>query len=114
MNYGLPYKGSKNSIAKWIVSHLPASHAFVDLFAGGCAVTHAAMLSGKFNRFIANDISDIPQLFTDAVNGKYHNEERWISREDFFMLKDTIRMCVWCGVSGIIVRIICIIQRLNG
>lgn len=23
-------------------------------------------------------------------------------------------MCVWCGVSGIIVRIICIIQRLNG
>jgi len=47
MRYGLPYKGSKNGIAKKIVDALPAGEVFVDLFAGGCAVTHAAMLSGS-------------------------------------------------------------------
>ena len=88
MIYGLPYKGSKNSIAKWVISNIPKSHTFVDLFAGGCAVTHAAILSGKFDRFIANDITDVPQLFIDAINGKYRNERRWISRDDFFRLKD--------------------------
>ena len=96
MNYGLPYKGSKNSIAKWVISNLPASHTFVDLFAGGCAVTHAAILSGKFGRFIANDIAEYPQVFRDAIDGKYRNECRWISREDFLRLKDDdpyVRLC---------------------
>lgn len=96
MSYGLPYKGSKNSIAKWVISNLPASHTFVDLFAGGCAVTHAAILSGKFGRFIANDITEYPQVFRDAIDGKYRNECRWISREDFFRLKDIdpyVRLC---------------------
>ncbi len=96
MNYGLPYKGSKNSIAKWVVSHLPGSHTFVDLFAGGCAITHAAMLSGKFEQFIVNDITEYPQVFRDAIAGKYRNERRWISRENFFRLKDIdpyVRLC---------------------
>ena len=102
MNYGLPYKGSKNSIAKWVISNLPASHTFVDLFAGGCAVTHAAILSGKFGRFIANDITEYPQVFRDAIDGKYRNECRWISREDFFRLKDDapyVRLC-WSFGAG--------------
>lgn len=30
-----------------------------------------------------------PTLFIDALNGKYNDESRWISREDFFRLKDT-------------------------
>ena len=102
MSYGLPYKGSKNSIAKWVISNLPASHTFVDLFAGGCAVTHAAILSGKFGRFIANDITEYPQVFRDAIDGKYRNECRWISREDFFRLKDIdpyVRLC-WSFGNG--------------
>lgn len=102
MNYGLPYKGSKNSIAKWVISNLPASHTFVDLFAGGCAVTHAAILSGKFGRFIANDITEYPQVFRDAIDGKCRNECRWISREDFFRLKDDdpyVRLC-WSFGTG--------------
>lgn len=37
MRYGIPYMGSKNRIAKWIVDSLPASDTLVDLFAGGCA-----------------------------------------------------------------------------
>ena len=92
----MPYKGSKNSIAKWVVSHLPGSHTFVDLFAGGCAITHAAMLSGKFEQFIVNDITEYPQVFRDAIAGKYRNERRWISRENFFRLKDIdpyVRLC---------------------
>ena len=35
MRYGLPYKGSKNSIAEWIVDSLPRADIFVDLFFGG-------------------------------------------------------------------------------
>ncbi|MCF0243465.1 MAG: DNA adenine methylase [Bacteroidaceae bacterium] len=90
MNYGLPYQGSKSGIARWVVEQMPAAETFVDLFAGGCAVTHAAMLSGKYRRFLVNDVlGDVTQLFIDAVSGKFDNETRWISREDFFRLKDT-------------------------
>ena len=35
MRYGLPYKGSKNQIAEWIIQNLPKADTFVDLFAGG-------------------------------------------------------------------------------
>ncbi|MCD8288566.1 MAG: DNA adenine methylase [Prevotella sp.] len=87
--YGIGYLGSKNDIADKIIALLPPAETFVDLFAGGCAVTHAAMLSGKYKRFIVNDICDAPQLFIDAINGKYKDEKRWISREDFFALKDS-------------------------
>lgn len=66
----------------------PATHLY-DVFAGGCAVTHAALLSGKFKEVHANDITDSVTLFEDALNGKYENESRWISREDFFRLKDS-------------------------
>ena len=47
MRYGVPYQGSKNQIARWVIDNLPEDKILVDLFAGGCAVTHAAMLSGK-------------------------------------------------------------------
>ena len=86
MRYGVPYRGSKNKIAQWVTSNLPAGETLIDLFAGGCAVTHAVLLSGKWNHIVANDIGDAPQLFMDAVHGKYANEKRWISREDFHRL----------------------------
>lgn len=104
MNYGLPYMGSKNRIARDIVKQLPSAEYFVDLFCGGCAVTHAAMFSGKYKKFIVNDIApDMPCLFVDAINGKYRNEKRWISREDFERLKDTdayVRTCWSFGNGG--------------
>ena len=61
-------------------------------------MTHAAMLSGKYKHFIANDINpQIVQLFKDAIDGKYANEERWISHEDWLRLKDTDAYvkCCW-------------------
>lgn len=100
MNYGMPYMGSKSKIAKWIVDMLPAAHTWVEPFAGGCAVTHAAILSGKYKRFIINDITDSAKVFVDAINGKFKNENRWISRSDFLELKDEdayVRLCFSFG-----------------
>ena len=99
--YGIGYQGSKNRIAKYIIGVLPSGERLVDLFAGGCSITHCAMVSGKYNRFLANDIDGrIPQTFKDAIGGKYENERRWISREDFFKLKDCdmyARLCFSFG-----------------
>ena len=95
-NYGLPYMGSKNKIAEWVVAHIPQADTLVDLFAGGCAVTDCAMHTKKWCYFIVNDIGDAPRLFADAVAGRYADERRWISREDFARLKDTdpyVRIC---------------------
>ena len=86
MRYGLPYKGSKNAIAEWIVNELPPNRYFVDLFFGGGAITHAAMLSKKWDRFIINDIDGrLPRLFVDCAHGKYTTvtHPEWISREEF-------------------------------
>ena len=101
--FGVPYMGGKSKIVKDLISQLPSSKYFVDLFAGGCSMAHGAMLSGKYERFIANDISDAPSLFLDAINGKFKNETRWISRDDFFALKDKdpyIRYCWSFGNMG--------------
>ena len=100
---GVPYMGSKNRIARDLIDCLPAGDYFVDLFAGGCAMTHAAYLSGKYKYFIANDISDSVSLFRDAINGKFKCEKKWISREDFFELKENnpyIRYLWSFGNSG--------------
>ena len=84
MNYGLPYKGSKNRIAKKILDILPPAPVLYDVFCGGCAVTHAALLSGKYQAVVANDINGmIPAAFQKAITGGFKNEDRWISREDF-------------------------------
>lgn len=90
MKYGLPYKGSKNKLAERIVRLLPRRTNLVDLFCGECAVSHAALLMGKFEHIYINDINWMcPTLFMDALQGKYANDTRWISREDFFRLRDT-------------------------
>ena len=90
MKYGLPYKGSKNKLAERIVRLLSKRTHLIDLFCGGCAVSHAALLMGKYEHIHINDINWMcPTLFIDALNGKYNDENRWISREDFFRLKDT-------------------------
>lgn len=104
MRYGIPYNGSKNGIAKAIVDFLPSGGTLIDLFAGGCAVTHAALerCAGpkpKWRRVITNDIDPMPiKLFADSVAGKHTPKTRkqWISREDFARLKDTdpyVRYC---------------------
>ena len=97
-NYGLPYAGSKSRIAHWVIDHLPRGRVLIDAFAGGCAIIHRALLSQKWETIIANDINGkYPQLFADAIHGKYRDEKRWISREDFERLKskDAFVACCW-------------------
>ena len=101
--FGVPYMGSKNQIVKKLIEQLPSAKYFIDLFAGGCSMTHGAILSKKYNHFIVNDIDDAPSLFLDAINGKFKNETRWISRDDFFALKDKepyVRYCWSFGNNG--------------
>ena len=98
--YGIPYQGSKNAIAAHIVAEfLPPSACLVDIFAGGCAVTHAALEAG-WRKVIANDISDAPKIFAAAARGEYKNEKRWISREDFARLKNKDAYVRYCWSFG--------------
>lgn len=88
-HYGVPYQGNKSRIADIIISILPPGNRLVDLFGGGGCITHCALLSGKWHEQLYNDINPmITTLFINAVNGKYHNENRVITREDFENLKD--------------------------
>ena len=86
--YGLPYQGSKSKIAEKLGAMLPNADVFIDLFAGGCAMTNWALQSGKFGHVIANDIREPNpvQLFKDTLDGKYNYEvftPQWVSREQF-------------------------------
>ena len=104
MSFGLPYQGSKSSIAKDIVAALPGGNRLVDLFCGGCAITDYAMKkTDKFNRFLINDINGRnPKTYIRALSGVFCNEDRWISRQDFFKLKETddyVRLCFSFGNS---------------
>ena len=105
MSFGLPYKGSKSAIAKDIIGVLPGGNRLVDLFCGGCAITDYALKNtDKFNRFLINDIDErSPKTYMKALNGGFRNEDRWISRQDFFKLKETddyVRLCFSFGNSG--------------
>lgn len=82
--------GSKNKIAEWVVSHLPRAEHFYDLFAGGCAISHCAILSRKWENIHINDINPVMTgLFVDAINGKFKDETRWIGHDEFFRLRRT-------------------------
>lgn len=82
---GAPYQGSKSGIAKWIIDNLPPADNFVDLFGGGGAISHAAMLSGKYKNVINNDIEGSGQnLFRKGMNGDFLDYDRFVTRDDFF------------------------------
>jgi len=105
MNYGFPYMGSKTKLAEKILNHIPSAENFYDLFAGGCAITHRALLEDfmgvpKFKNIFSNDIQGTTLLFKEATEGKYKNERRWISREDFNKEKDTNPYVRWVWSFG--------------
>lgn len=84
----MPYKGSKSSIAEWVIEQLPEADIFIDLFAGGCAITHAAMLSGKYKKIICNDISGTPYIFKQAIDGDFDGLFSVPNKEGFFISDD--------------------------
>ena len=92
-SYGVSYQGSKNKIAAEVVYNIPSAPLLIDVFAGGGAITHAALLSHRFSSILANDYDcGALQLFYRASHGLIDFKEerkRWVSREDFKRLKDT-------------------------
>ena len=101
MNYGIPYKGSKNKIAENIIAQLPPAKHFYDLFGGGGAMSHCALLSGKYEFVHYNELNPLVfKAFKMALNGEFESETRWISREDFERLKDTDPYVAICFSFG--------------
>lgn len=96
--YGLTYQGSKNRIAEWVIDHLPHAKNFYDLFSGGGAITHAAILSGKWKNYTMNDLNPLCLGFVKAANGEYTDEEmdRWISREEYEATRTTDPIAFFC------------------
>ena len=87
MKYGFGYQGSKSSIAEEIINNLPSGERFVDLFGGGFAISHCALLSGKWNKVLYSDIDPLLKpMIENAIEGKYNYQNfipEWISRETF-------------------------------
>lgn len=101
MRYGVPYMGSKNLIAEKIVAFLPSGKRFVDLFGGGFAMSHCALLSGKFETVFYNEINPLlPKLIKEAIDGKFNPRNfkpEFITREKFFAEceSDTYIKYIW-------------------
>lgn len=101
MRYGIPYVGSKNKIAEKIIDKLPPAKHFYDLFGGGGAITHCALLSGKYEFVHYNELNPLVfKAFKMAINGEFKDENRWISREDFERLKDSDPYVACCYSFG--------------
>lgn len=102
--YGIPYQGSKSSIADEIIAALPSGNRFVDLFGGGFAISECALRSHKWKKVLYNDINPLTvQLVKDAIDGKYSYKNftpEWISREEFFKRKDIDGYVKWCWSFG--------------
>ena len=53
-------------------------------------MAHGAILANRWGKVHINDINPlITQLFSDAIDGKYHDESRWVSRQEFLDNKET-------------------------
>lgn len=84
---GMPYIGSKTRYARRIIDAFPKADTFVDLFGGGGAITHAAIKSSKYQRYIFNDINP---LVTDALTkAREFDFNRFVTREEFELYKDS-------------------------
>ena len=100
-SYGICYMGSKNALAERIVALLPSASHLIDVFAGGCAITHCAMKSGKWQHVHANDINEmIVGAFLRAINGEFIGERRWVSHEEFNRVRDTDAYASICFSFG--------------
>lgn len=93
--YGLPYQGSKNEIAEFIVDALPKAETLVDCFFGGGAITHCAICKGKYKNFVVNDLRKTPQAFLKCVKEGLEEYERYVSRAEFHASEDLLLKLIW-------------------
>lgn len=101
MLFGVPYMGSKTKIANNILRQLPAGERFIDLFGGGFAMSHAALLSGKYKKVVYSDYNPlIVDLVERALNGDFNYKRfrpEFVTREMFneFKDKDSYIKYIW-------------------
>lgn len=88
MQLGIPYKGSKNTIAENVVNALPAGGKILDACCGGGAFLMAAAMSMRWDKVVGNDINPATIALLDAVlihKGQIEYEHPPIcTRTDFF------------------------------
>lgn len=99
--YGLPYKGSKDKICEKICSLFPIKENFYDLFMGGGSITHYQLLQNQYKNYYANDFNPlVVKAFDMAIHGKFKGETRWISHEEFNLLRDSDPYVAFCFSFG--------------
>ena len=104
MKYGLPYKGSKNSIAQKIVDALPKGESFCDACCGGGAILMASALSGKYARVTGYDVNEaiiglIRATMIDFGTIDYEHDLPSVDRKAFFEARNRS-----AGISDWLVR----------
>lgn len=94
-SYGIPYQGSKNKIAEYIVYCVLAPAAvgkkgvrLIDAFGGGGAITACAALSGFFDEIVYNDLnSELCNFVKETFKGENTEKLKNIG----FVLRDVFK-----------------------
>lgn len=94
---GAPWQGSKGRHAMRLIEKLPGGKRFVDLFAGGGAMTHGAIVSGKYDSYLMNDVNPTGmEMFMQGARGDWDNYDREsMTPEEFAQVKGTPEGMVW-------------------
>lgn len=109
-NYGIPYMGSKNGIAKNICDYILFRHDkkyFIDACCGGLAISHYILENSNL-KILANDLDKDLIDFYNLIGSKELDELiekyciHWVDRDTYNKLYPTatgalkvILMCVW-------------------
>lgn len=88
---GMPYIGSKTRYARRIIKALPSADTFVDLFAGGGAITHAAILSNKYKNFVSIVNFNNRSILGSSGSKKKPSEHIFIRRDFVDWYNDLMR-----------------------
>jgi len=98
--------GSKSTILPSIFANLPKADHFYDLFGGGFSISHYALLH-KMNKYKTIHYNEIQEntieLIKKAISGFYNYKNfkpPFITREDFFKLKDEDAYVKFCWSFG--------------
>ena len=81
--FGVPYMGGKNATAENIVSMFPRSRRLLDLFGGGASVTHAALVSGRFEHVVYNDVDPLIVDMLNRLMTEPLSPLRFVSHDEF-------------------------------
>ncbi len=113
MRYGLPYKGSKNKIAKDIILFIKdflnkdnilnnqEQTILYDVFGADGAITHCAIDLDAFKKVVYNEYNtELVNLFKNVINGDYKNSTEWISRKEFLQRKNELFIALFWSFSN--------------